>query len=107
MAHTYEELRAKTVDELREIAKTLDNEAVKGATQMNKDHLLPVLCRVIGIDAHVHHLVEGIDKGAVKARMKQLKQQRAAALDAHDPELLKSLRRQLHHFNHQIRAHMH
>ena len=107
MAHTYEELRAKTVDELREIAKTLDNEAVKGATQMNKDHLLPVLCKVMGIDSHVHHHVEGIDKMAVKARMKQLKQQRAAALDAHDPALLKSLRRQLHHFNHQIRAHMH
>ena len=107
MAHTYEELRAKTVEQLREIAKTVDNEAVKGATQMNKDHLLPALCKALGIDAHTHHHVEGIDKAAVKARMKQLKQQRAAAIDAHDPGLLKSLRRQLHHFNHQIRAHMH
>jgi hypothetical protein len=107
MAHTYEELRAKTVEQLREIAKTVDNEAVKGATQMNKDHLLPVLCKVMGIDAHVHHQVEGIDKTAVKAKMQQLKQQRAAALAAHDRGLLKSLRRQLHRFNHQIRAHMH
>jgi hypothetical protein len=106
MAHTYEELKAKTVEQLREIAKTLDDDAVKGATQMNKDHLLPVLCKALGIDPHVHHHVEGIDKAAIKARMKALKKQRADALEAHDSERLKSVRRQLHHFNRQIRAHL-
>ena len=40
MAHTYEELKHKTVVELREIAKGLEHEAVKGYTQMNKDHVL-------------------------------------------------------------------
>jgi hypothetical protein len=107
MAHTYDELKGKTVDELRDIAKTLDNEAVKGATQMNKDHLLPAVCKALGIDAHVHHHVEGIDKASIKSKMKELKRQRTAALDAHDPELLKNVRRQLHHFNRQIRAHLH
>lgn len=107
MAYTYEELKARTVDELRDIAKTLDNEAVKGASQMNKEHLLPLLCKALGIDAHVHHRVEGIDKTAIKTKMKELKQQRAKAIEVHDPELLKSVRRQLHHFNRQIRAHLH
>ena len=39
MAHTYEELKTKTVAELREIAKGLDHEAVQGYTQLNKEHL--------------------------------------------------------------------
>ena len=52
MAHTYEELKGKTVDELREIAKGLDNEAVKGFSQLNKEHLLPALCKALGIDTH-------------------------------------------------------
>lgn len=106
MAHTYEELKGKTVEQLREIAKTLDHEAVQGATQMNKEHLLPALCKALGIDAYVHHQVAGIDKAAIKAKMKELKKQRDAALEAHDPERLKSVRRQIHHFNRQIRAHV-
>jgi len=45
MAHTYEELKKKKVAELREIAKGLEHEAVKGYTQLNKDHLLKALCK--------------------------------------------------------------
>jgi hypothetical protein len=106
MAHTYEELKARNIEELREIAKSLDDEAVKGSSQMNKAHLLPALCKALGIDTFVHHHAEGIDKPAIKARMKELRQRREAALEAHDPELLKGIRRQLHHFNRQIRAHL-
>jgi hypothetical protein len=38
--------------------------------------------------------------------MRELKKQRAAALEAQDHAQLKSLRRQIHRLNHQIRAHM-
>jgi hypothetical protein len=106
MTHTYEELKAKTVAELREIAKGLDREEVKGASQMNKDHLLPALCRALGIDVHEHHSVSGIDKAAIKAQLRELKQRRVSALESHDHQQLKSLRRQIHHLNHQIRSHM-
>lgn len=106
MAHTYEELKGKTVEQLREIAEGVDHEAVKGFSQMNKDHLLPALCTALGIDAHVHHHAEGIDKPAIKVRMKELKGQRAAAVEAHDHDRLKNVRRQLHHLNRQIRAHL-
>ena len=102
MAHTYEELKGKTVAELREIAK----DVVKGASQMNKDHLLPALCQALGIETHVHHEAHGIDKPALKSKMRELRGERAKALDAHDHAQLKSLRRQLHRLNHQIRAHM-
>jgi len=107
MATTYEELKGKTLDELREIATGLDHEAVKGFSQMNKDHLLPAVCKALGIDAHVHHHAEGIDKLAIKAKMKALKGKRAAALSNHDHDGLKSLRRQIHRLNRQIRAHLH
>jgi hypothetical protein len=106
MAHTYEELRHKTVEELREIAKGLNDDAVKGHSQMNKEHLLPALCKALGIDTHVHHHVAGIDKAAIKAKMRELRKERDAALEARDPDRLRSARRQLHHYNRQIRAHM-
>ena len=41
MAYTYEELKGKTVQELREIAKDVKHDAVQGFSQMNKEHLLP------------------------------------------------------------------
>ena len=106
MAHTYDELKGKTIDELREIAKGVEHDAVKGYTQMNKEHLLPVLCKALGIDAHEHHSAHGIDKSAVKAEMRSLKKDRDAALETHDHDKLKALRRQIHHLNHQIRAHV-
>jgi len=102
MAYTYDELKAKTVAELREIAV----DAVQGSSQMNKDHLLPALCRALGIDTHDHHHVHGIDKTGIKAQMRDLKSERDRAADAHDHAALKAIRRRLHHLNHQIRAHM-
>ena len=101
MAHTYDELKSKTVAELREIAK----DSVQGASQMNKDKLLPALCKALGVEMH-HHEVHGIDKATVKAQMRELKSDRDRALDAHDAVRLHSIRRQMHKLNHQIRAHM-
>lgn len=103
MGHTYEELKGKTVAELREIAK----DTVQGASQMNKEHLLPALCSALGIERYEHHTVSGIDKDEIKAQMRDLKLQRDRALDTHDHLKLKMIRRQIHHLNHQIRSHMH
>ena len=73
MAHTYEELKKMTVEELREIAAGLDHEAVQGYTQTNKEHLLPALCTALGIEARAHHEVKGVDKAKIKGRIKELK----------------------------------
>ncbi len=102
---TYEGLKKKTVADLRELAKSLTHEAVQGYTQMNKEHLLPALCRALGVDTHEHHVVHGIDKAAVKAQMKALQRERDAALDAGDGDRVKSLRRHIHTLNHQLRVH--
>jgi DNA polymerase/3'-5' exonuclease PolX len=106
MAHTYEELKKKTVEELREIAKGLDHEAVQGFTQMNKEHLLPALCTALGVDMrkHPHHEAVGIDKAKLKARMHQLKADKAKAVEAGDPAKLKAIRREYHRLNRRIRA---
>lgn len=107
MAYTYHELKLKTVAELREIAQTVEqHEAVQGFSQMNKEHLLPALCKALGIDTHEHHIVVGIDKPALKAKMRALKTQRAAALAGHDHTLLKNVRRQIHRINRDIRRHL-
>lgn len=103
---TYEELQKKTIGELRDIAKGIDHEAVQGYTQLNKEHLVPAICKALGIETHAHHhVVAGFDKNALKARMRQLKGQRAEALAARDHERLHALRRELHSLNHRIRSH--
>ncbi len=104
MAFTYEELHKKTIEELREIAKGIEHDAVKGYTQMNKEHLLPALCKVLGIEKRPHHAVVGIDKTAIKAKLRQLKAERDKALEAHDRAQLKQVRRQIHRLNRKIRA---
>ena len=108
MAETYtlHDLKTKTIAELREIAKGIDDDAVKGHSQMNKEHLLPALCKALGIDMHEHHEVVGIDKPAIKAKMRELKKKRDEALEAGDNALLKSVRRQIHGLNRQIRSHV-
>ena len=106
MAFTYHELKEKTIQELREIAKDVQSEAVQGFSQMNKEHLLPALCSALGVPIHEHHDVKGIDKAAIKAKMRELKGQRDAALAAKDADRLKAVRRQIHGLNRQIREHM-
>ena len=93
--------------ELREIAKDLKHEATKGYSQLNKEHLLPALCQALGIEAHEHHHVVGaFDKSAMKVKMRALKAERQAALEAHDHGKLKAVRRHLHRLNHEVRAHV-
>lgn len=106
MALSYEELKKKTIDELREIAKGLEGEGVQGYTQMNKEHLLPAICHALGIDVHrhPHHEAVGVDKAKLKARMHALKAEKAKALGAGDHARVKALRREYHHLNRRIRA---
>jgi hypothetical protein len=105
VAYTYHDLKVKTIQELRDIAKGVQHDAVQGYSQMNKDHLLPALCQALGIPTHEHHDVKGIDKPAIKAKMHDLKKAREIALAGHDHAALKNVRRQMHRLNRQIRAH--
>src|SRR5262245_4827765 len=102
MSHTYDELKHKTVAQLREIASGLEHEAVKGASQLNQGHLLGSLCMALGIDMHVHHQAKGINKSELKVKIRDLKKQRDGALAAHDHKQLKVVRREIHHLKRMI-----
>ena len=105
MSYTYDELKGKTVAELREIAAGIKHEAVQGYTQLNKEHLLAAMCKALNIDMHVHHKAKaaGVDKGRVKSQLKELKKKRDAALQAHDHKQLKDVRRQMHELRRSLR----
>lgn len=102
MAHTFEELKKKTVAQLREIAAGIEHDELKGYTQLNKEHLLKALCNALHIEMHEHHEVVGLNKGEIKAKIEQLKSRRDAALTAHDHPALKDVRRKIHRLKRMI-----
>lgn len=102
MAYTHQELKHKTLAELRDIAKDIEHEAVQGYTQLNKEHLVVAICKALNIDIHDHHEVVGIDKAAIKSRIKEVKKQRDAALASHDRAQLKRARRTIHRLKRRI-----
>jgi DNA polymerase/3'-5' exonuclease PolX len=103
MAYTYDELHRKTVAQLREIAKAEDHESLRGYSTMHKADLLHALCQVFGVDEHVHHEVVGVDKGNIKAKIRELKKQRDAALEADDLAQLKHVRKRIKRLKRRIR----
>ncbi len=106
MEYTFHDLKVKTVAQLREIAAGIQHEAVQGYTQLNKEHLLAAICQALNIDMHEHHKVVGLDKTSVKGQIKALKQERAAALEAHDSKKLKEVRKQIKKLKNQLRRAM-
>ena len=95
MEHTFEELKKKNVSELREIAKEIKDEAIKGYTQLNKEHLLEAICKVLNIDMHVHHVVVGVNKSEIKAQIKVLKKERDQAIADKKLEAIQLMRRKI------------
>ena len=105
MAHTYDELKHKKVTELREIAAEL-GDAIQGAKQMNKEHLLEAICKELKIEMHVHHEVVGVDKAGIKAQIRQSKKQRDEAIQSKNPEDLIRARNKIKKLKKQLRKAM-
>ncbi len=100
---TFEELKAKTVTELRHLAANIPHDALKGHTQMNKQHLLKAICVALGIEMHAHHEVVGLDnKTSIKMQIRQLKKERDEAIAAEDHDRLHDLRRQMHYLKREL-----
>jgi hypothetical protein len=103
MEHTYEELHKMTVSQLRDVAKDVEHDAVHGYSTMHKEQLLPALCQALGIEAHVHHEVVGINKARVKGQIKALKVVRDEILASGDSKELKRIRRRIRGLKRKIR----
>ncbi len=95
MAYTFKDLKHMTVAQLREIAAGIEHEAVQGYTQLNKEHLLAAICKALNIDTFEHHAAKGIDKSSLKARIKELKKERDAALKGKKPKESVIIRRKI------------
>jgi hypothetical protein len=76
MAYTFTELKHMKLAQLKEIAAGLDQDEVKGYTQMNKEHLLKSICTALKIEMHEHHEVTGLDKKSIKLKIRALKKER-------------------------------
>lgn len=103
MAHTYEELKGMTVARLREIAEGIDHEALHGYSTMHKEHLLPALCEALGIEAHEHHEIVGVDKTNVKRRIRALRAERDTAYEKGDGAAAAVARRQIKRLKRRLR----
>ena len=103
MEHTYHDLREMTVAQLREVAATLEHEAVQGYSQLNKEPLLLAICQALDIDPHEHHEAVGVDKAKIKAEIRKLKADRQAALEAKNRQELKKIRREIRGLKRKIR----
>jgi hypothetical protein len=97
----YNELKHKTVAQLREIAAGL--EGLTGYTQMRKEQVLEAICRHQGIDMHAHHVAMGIDKTSIKRSIRELKAKRDEAIAVHDAIALKRVRRKIHRLKRRLR----
>ncbi len=105
MSYSYDQLKGMTVAQLREIAAGIEHEAVRGYTQLNKEHLLTALCTALHIDTHTRHKskIAGQSKAEIKAQMKELKSRRDDALNQHNHKELKAVRRQMHELRRRLR----
>jgi DNA-binding IclR family transcriptional regulator len=103
MAYTLKELKAKTAAELKEIAAGIEHEAVKGYTQMNKEHLVKMICTALGIHMHEHVEVKGLDRAALKVKIRALKKERDQALAAEGHPKLRAIRHSIKEYKKKLR----
>lgn len=106
MTYTYQDLKTKTVAQLREIASQLDSEAVKGYTQLNKEHLLAALCQALQIDQHQHYQIVLQNKTEIKSKIRELKKERDEAIANHDRVKLIRVREQIRSMKHRLHRSM-
>ena len=99
--YTFQKLRDMKVTGLREIAMKLQNAELEGHSTMHKDHLLPLLCKVLNIPTH--HIAHGAAKAKVKAVIKKLEAKRDEKLKAKNYAQASVARRQIHALKHKLR----
>jgi len=97
----YHELEQTKVTELREMAEKYPD--ISGVAGKGKEELVDLLAEKLGIEKP-HLVAGGIDKRAIKTKIRELKAERDRVLEAKDAPQLKRVRRKLHRLRHQLRT---
>ena len=100
----WHELHKHRVADLREMMKEHCPQ-VQGVMSMKKDIIVGHLAEALGIE-EPKKVVEGIDKAAIKGKIKEHRALREQALEAGDHSELKNQRRKIHHLKRQLRKAM-
>lgn len=100
----WHELEKKKVDELRELAK--EKAGAEGTSGLRKEQLVELVAKAMGIEKP-HLVAEGIDKTAIKAKIRALKADVTTALAAKERETARRKRRQIHRLKRRIRQAAH
>lgn len=97
----WHELHKHKVNDLREMMKTHLPE-VAGVIGLKKDELVDLLAAKLGIEKP-HKVVVGLDKTAIKGRIRDLKTRRDAAMTGGDDALRNRHRREIHRLRRRLR----
>jgi hypothetical protein len=97
----WHELNKHRVADLRDMMKK-NAPQIQGVLSWKKEQLVAEVAQLLGIEKP-HKVIEGIDKTAVKARIKKQRELRLAALEAKDSAQLKRARRKIHRLKRQLR----
>ena len=97
----WHELHKMRVIDLRELAKEKIPE-ITGVTSMKKDDLCEHLAQAMGIEKP-HLVVTGLDKTAVKSRIRELRVVREEAKASGDRKALVTTRKEIHRLKRTLR----
>jgi hypothetical protein len=100
----WHELHKHRVADLRVMMKQHAPQ-VEGVLSWKKEQLVVEVAQLLGIEKP-HKVIAGIDKTAVKERIKKQRVLRAQALEAKDAEQLKRARRKIHRLKRKLRRAM-
>lgn len=101
MAHTHDDLKKKTVEQLQEIAAGLDEAKVPDYKTLAKDDLVKLLCSALDIKPAAD--AAGLEKAKIKTQIHALKGKRNQAIEAHDAKQLKWTRLNIKRLKQKIR----
>ena len=100
----WHELEKMKVTELRELAK--EKAGLEGTTGLHKDQLVAAVAEALGIEKP-HLVVEGINKGTIKKKIRALRTDVNAAIEAKDRQLTSRKRTQIRRLKRRIRRSAH
>jgi hypothetical protein len=100
--HTYDELKKKTVDELRDIAKDIQSEEVRGFSTMHKSELLPAICKALNIEVK-KVVIEQSAKQKLKAQLREIEKKRDKAMEEKNYKKLAACRDGIHNLKRMMR----